>query len=140
MYNISAGNLGDGVGFVGLGLPTISGLTMSEINKDFCGFEFKKTDAGLDVIAIQCDSGDTPAFSGVLESLVDNDVLELFIKKNGTTSIDYYTRKNGGALSAKTPLSTHLPTGGENLISFMFSNKGAAVNTQIEFRCAAYEH
>lgn len=128
-----------GVGFVGLGFPTITGSGITETGRNYCGFEFDKTAGVLTVYAIQCDGGGTATFSGTLQTLADGDSLELFIKMN-TASIDYYTRLNGGALSAKTTLSTHLPSGGETYISFIASNKGNTVDMQLQFQCAAYEH
>lgn len=130
---------GDGVGFVGLGLPTITGSGMTETGKNYCGFEFKKTTGILTVIAVQCDGGGTVTFSSTLQTLVIGDALELFIKINAS-SIDYYTRLNGGALSAVTTLSATLPTGAETYISFVTSNKGSANDFQLQYQCAAYEH
>lgn len=132
--------VGDGVGFVGLGNPTISGSGFTETGVNYCGFEFKKTTGVTTIIAVQCDGGGTVTFSGTLRTLTDGDYIELFIKKNGTTSIDYYTRLNGGALSAKTTLSATLPSGGETHIQFSSSNKGTTDNFQIQLQTAAYEH
>jgi hypothetical protein len=130
---------GDGVGFIGLGNPTISGSGFTETGKNFAGFEFSKSSGVTTVIAIQCDGGGTPAFSGTLATLSNGDSLELFIKMT-SAGIKYYTRLNGGSLSAATTLTTHLPTGGENYISFMSTNKSTTTDFQIQLQCAAYEH
>lgn len=130
---------GDGVGFCGLGLPTITGSGMTETGKNYCGFEFKKTSGVITIIAVQCDGGGTVTFSSTLRTLIDGDSLELFLKVNATT-IDYYTRLNGGALSAKTTLSATLPSGSEQYVSFITSNKSSANDMQIQYQCAAYEH
>ena len=130
---------GDGVGFVGLGLPTITSSGMIETGKNYCGFEFKKTSGVLTVIAVQCDGGGTVTFSGTLRTLAVDDSLELFIKVNDS-SIDYYTRLNGSDLSAVTTLSATLPTGAEHYISFVTSNKDSTDDMKLQFQCAAYEH
>lgn len=130
---------GDGVGFVGLGLPTITGSGMTETGRNFCGFELKKTSGVFTIIAIQCDGGGTATFSSTLLTVALDDSVELFLKMNAS-SIDYYTRVNGGALSAVTTLSATMPTGGENYISFVTSNKGGTDDFKIQFQCAAYEH
>lgn len=129
----------DGVAFIGLGLPTITGSGMTETGRNYCGFEFKKVSGTTTVIAVQCDGGATVAFSSTLQTLTNNDSLELYIKMTAT-GINYYTRLNGGSLSAATSLTTHMPSGAENYISFVSSNKGNAADFQLQLQCAAYEH
>jgi len=130
---------GDGVAFVGLGLPTITGSSMTDTGKNFCGFKFNKASGTTTVIAIQCDGGGSVTFSSTLRTLSNGDFLEMFVKMN-TSTIDYYTRLNGGALSSATTLSATMPTGAENMISFVVSNKGDSNDFQFQFQAAAYEH
>lgn len=130
---------GNGVGFVGLGLPTITGSGFTETGKNFCGFEFKKTSGTTTIIAIQCDGGGTATFSSSLATLSNNDVIELYLKINDT-DIDYYTRVNGGSLSSVTTLSDTLPSGSESYIHFSSSNKGGTDDFKIQLQTAAYEH
>lgn len=130
---------GDGVGFIGLGNMTMSGAGVVETGRNYCGFEFKKQSGTTTVIAIQCDGGVTATFSGTLETLVNGDTVELFIRMT-SAGINYYTRKNGGSISAATTLTTHVPTGSENNICFEVSNKGSTDDFQIQLQCAAYEH
>jgi hypothetical protein len=132
--------VGDGRGFIGLGNPTINGTTFTETGTHYCGFEFKKVSNVTTVIAIQCDGGGTVTFSSALRTLTNNDYLELFIKKNGTTSIDYYTRLNGGALSSVTTLSATLPSVANQYIKFASTNFASTDNFQIQLQTAAYEH
>lgn len=131
--------VGDGVGFVGLGNPTISGSGFTESGVNYCGFEFKKTSGVTTLIAIQCDGGGTPTFSGTLLTLANNDSVELYIKMTAA-GISYRTRLNGATISAATTLTTNMPTGGETYIQFSSSNKGTTDNFQIQLQCAAYEH
>lgn len=131
---------GDGIGFIGLGNPTISGSGFTETGTNYCGFQIKKSSGVTTVIASQCDGGGSVTFTGTLRTLVDGDYLELFIKKNGTTSIDYYTRLNGGALSAVSTLSATLPSGSDTHIQFSVSNKAGTDEFKIQLQTAAYEH
>jgi hypothetical protein len=130
---------GDGVGFIGLGNPTISGSGFTETGTNYCGFEFKKSAGVTTVIAVQCNGGGTVTFSGTLLTLVNNDSVELYIKKTAT-GVNYYTRLNGGDLSAVTTLTATPPSGGETYIQFSSSNKGTTDDFQIQLQCAAYEH
>ena len=129
----------DGVGFIGIGEPTISGSGLTETGKKYCGFEFKKTSGTTTLIAVQCDGTSNVDFSGTLNTLTNNDYIELFLKMT-STGVNYYTRLNGGALSSVTTLSSYLPTGAGNYIQFCSSNKGTTTDFQIQLQCAAYEH
>lgn len=131
--------IGDGVGFIGLGNPAINGSSFTETGSNYCGFEFKKASGVTTVIAVQCDGGGTVTFSGTLQTLTNSDSLELYLKMTAT-GINYYTRLNGGTLSAVTTLTTHMPSGSETYIKFASSNKGDNHDFQIQLQCAAYEH
>lgn len=139
MLCLSGFSAGDGVGFIGLGNPPITGSGFTETGTNYCGFELKKSGSVTTIIAVQCDGGGTVAFSGTLQTLVDNDSLELYIKMT-STGVNYYTRLNGGTISTVTTLTTHMPTGAETYIKFASSNKGSSNNFQVQLQCAAYEH
>lgn len=128
-----------GVGFIGLGNPTISETGFTEINTHYCGFEFKKTAGTTTLIASQCDGTGTNTFSGTLLTLSSNSSLELFIKMTAS-GINYYTRVNGGALSSATTLTTNMPSEANVNIQFSSSNKGDAVDFQLQPWSASYEH
>lgn len=54
--------------------------------------------------ATQAD-GTTELASSALTTVTGADILELVAIVNGTTSVDYYWRKNGGSLSSVTTLT-----------------------------------
>ena len=87
-----------------------AGLGYVSLPCDFVGQNhagFKIVDGNL--IATQSD-GTTEAVSGTLTTIATGDTLEFYLKMNGSSSIDYYWAKNGGAMSAATNLATHMPT------------------------------
>ena len=128
-----------GVGFIGLGNPTISETGFTETGTNYCGFEFKKTSGTTTLIATQCDGSGTNTFSSTLLTLSSNSSLELFIKMT-SSGVNYYTRVNGGALSSVTTLTTNMPSGADSSIQFSSSNKGDAVDFQLQPWSASYEH
>ena len=110
----SDASTGSGNSFFGIGEPTVatSGHTFTVAH---AGFKITKTAGVVSVYATQAD-GTTETASSALTTLVNNDFLELSFKFNGSSSVDYYWRKNGGAISAPTTLSTNVPTtGGSSL-------------------------
>lgn len=133
---------GSGASFVGLGNPSVSGSGYVFNDSHGCaGFLIQKASPIVNVYALQ-QKGDSTNFSqsSILTTLSDGDSLELFLKFT-STGVNYYFRKNGSALSSVTTLSsTSMPTASENFIHFSSSNIGSAVDFQVQFQCAAYEH
>ena len=56
-------------------------------------------------------AGGTETASSALTTVAIGDVLSLYFKVNGTSSVDYYWTKNSGAWSSATNLATNVPTG-----------------------------
>lgn len=119
VVDINAG----GEAFFGLGFPTVSGS----------GHTFSERHIGFKIVsstlyATQAN-GSTDASSSLVSASV-NDKFELIIKINGSSSIDYYYRKNGGALVGPTNLSSAMPTLSTDIVQMDTSNGGvAAANT-----------
>ncbi len=130
---------GDGVGFIGLGNPTIDGSGFTETGTNYCGFEIKKASGVTTIIPVQCNGGGTVTFGSSFATLSNGTWLELFIKMR-SGAIDYYVRVNGGTLSAATTLSATLPSGADNNIQFSLSNKGSANDFSYILGSASYEH
>ena len=128
----------DGVAFVGLGTPTFSGLGFTETTGHIAGFEFKKSGGATTMTILQGDNSGNVDYVNDVTTLTNNDSLELYIKVN-TSDIQYYYRKNGSTLTLGATLSDYMPTAG-NYIGFASSNKGNAVDFQVQLQCAAYEH
>ena len=119
---------GTGHAFFGLGDPTIAGVGGITFTDDHIGFKIIKTGGVATLYATQANAA-TETASAALTTLADNDMIDLILKVNGTTSVDYYWRKAGGALSAATNLTTNLPTTAQNATTYMSSN----VNTAFDF-------
>lgn len=93
------------------------------------------------LIATQAD-GTTENASGTLTAVVSGDTLDLILKVNGTSSVDYYWRRNGGALSAATNLTSNLPTGDDAagiLIQLSVSNNASTARMDCYFSNTSYE-
>lgn len=124
--------------FIGMGQPTVtgSGITYTAINH--IGFTINK-EAG--VVTVGGQNGDSSNSTGAsITTIVDNDILELFIKVTAT-NVKYYYRKNGGAITLGLTTTTNIPTGSaETTIFFATSNIDTAFNFQLILQCAAYEH
>jgi len=69
---------------------------------------------------------------------VGSEFIDLIIKINGTTSIDYFWRINGGTMNGPTTLTTTLPNAFEEA-SFSTSNNGTAVGYYWAVLGASYE-
>ena len=124
--------------FVGMGQPTVSGTGISYTAISHIGFTINKESG---VINVGGQNGDASAAVGAnFTTIVDTDIIELFAKVTAT-SVKYYYRKNGGAITLGTTQTTNIPTGtGEDSILFATSNASTAFNCQLIIQCAAYEH
>lgn len=138
-YVSSTATLGtDSQSFFGLGLPTITGAGITYVNKHI-GFKIVRVASGaVNVYATQAD-GATENASSVLTTITTNDALELTLKVNGTSSVDYYWRLNGGARSSPTNLTSNMPLGIGSGISFQVSNAGVASATTYNVGTFSYQ-
>jgi len=131
---------GQGTLFVGLGTITTTGGGNTWSGKKFCGFEFEKAGGSISVYARQNDgNGDGGAISGVLTTVSDLDSIDLILKMNGSSSIDYYFRKNTGSISAATNIATRVPTSGETDAYFSVNNRSTAYDFNVAIVSASYE-
>lgn len=96
-----------GTYWCGLGNLTVAstGITFTGAH---AGFKIIYGAAGAkDLYATNADGTTETATN--LVTITTDDVVDLIMKINGTTSIDYYYRVNGGALSSATNHTTNLP-------------------------------
>jgi len=131
--------VGDGRAFIGLGNPTISGSAFTENGKDYCGFELKKVSGVTTVTLVQCDGSANLDYSNSWLTIANGDSIEFFIKMK-STGIEYRNRKNGGAITAATTLTSYMPSGSETYIGFMSTNLNTTDDFKVQIQCAAYEH
>lgn len=129
---------GDGRAYIGLGAPTISGSAIAVTGINYAGFLFQKVTNVTTLVASQCDGSGNRASANLI-TVTNGDSLELFVKMNAT-SIQYFYRKNGGALTLGATLTTFMPTGSETYIMFGSTNSASTDDFQVQLQCASYEH
>ena len=120
--------------YMGIGNLTIAGSGITWTG-DHIGFAITNNGASRSSLyATQASGGVETRSSALLTNInAGVDVLELFLKVNGSSSVDYYYRVNGGALSSATNLNTHVPTGGYGYFNFAIDNLGGSNEAQAQF-------
>lgn len=137
MTSLDAAN-GVGSYYTGLGSPTPSG-SGHDFTVSHTGFKIIKTGGVISLYATQADET-TENASGALTTLIDSDELDLIVKINSTTSVDYYWRKNGGSLSSATNLTSNMPSmTAAYYLQNSASNNATAVNFIIDNNGMSYE-
>jgi len=135
MYTLNA-TLNSGSAFFGIGTPTVSGSGHT-FTDSHIGFKIIKTGGATTLYATQADGTETA--SSALTTLANDDCLDLILKVNGTSSVDYYWRKNGSALSAATNLTTHIPTANASYLQYSISNDSTARDFSMIVTGSSYE-
>lgn len=118
--------------YVGIGAITTAGagLTFTDLHT---GFKIVWASSGAASLFATQGSGAAETASATLTTMNVNDDVDLILQMNGSTSVDYYFRKNGSALSAATNLATNVPTGNNSAYTphMAISNTGVASATTI---------
>lgn len=127
---------GTGSSFFGIGLPTVAGAGHTYTVKH-AGFKILKVAGVISVYGTQAD-GSTENATSALTTLAVNDSVEMILVINGTTSIDYYYRKNGGAISAATNLTANMPSGNMGTFRFSSSNNATAFTYNVSVASWSY--
>jgi len=122
--------------FLGIGLVTKDGSGHT-YTTDHAGFKIVTVASVASLYATQGD-GSTETASSALTTLAALDAVELMLKINGTSSIDYYWRKNGAAWSSATNLAANMPDTATIYLQFSVSNNATASNTIIDMTSATY--
>ncbi len=124
--------------YIGIGSPTIAGagITFTDFH---IGFKILIVAGVASLYATQGDGG-TENASSALTTLAASDAVEVILKVNGSSSVDYYWRKNGGSLSSATNLTSNLPDTTTNTqnCSFSLSNANSTSNVVINLSNARY--
>jgi len=125
--------------FCGMGLV---GNTGGTISYTFGHYGFKVTRAASGTASLfgtQAD-GTTETATSALRTVIETDALDVIVKVNGTTSADYYSRINSGALSAATNLTATIPAATiDGRSAFSISNVATATNSIFIYYGASYE-
>lgn len=125
-----------GVIYVGIGDPRSGGTFSATANH--IGFKIVISGGAANLYGTQAD-GTTENATSSLTTLANTDTLDLICIVNGTTSVDYYWRKNGGSLSTATNLTSNLPTAAENTLSFFTDNQANANVVSCRLSGSSYE-
>lgn len=120
--------------YIGIGPVIVSGSGQTFTNKHI-GFKI----VGTMLSATQADG--TTENTSSLATLAAGDGLDLILQVNSTTSVTYYYRQNGGALSAGTTVTGNVPTGDPSgtLIDINTSNAGNAARVLMSANSASYQ-
>jgi len=125
-----------GSSFFGLGTVTKSG-TGHTYTTDHCGFKVLIVGSVASLYATQGD-GVTETASSALTTIAADDQIDLILKMNSNTSIDYYYQKNGGGWSTATTLTTNIPDTADRIMQFSVSNNSTATRQEIDLISASY--
>lgn len=98
-----------GAAFVGVGSLTVGGTGITFTVRHF-GFKVLMTAGPTGTLYATQADGTTENASSALTTIATSDVVEVYCKLNGTSSIDYYWRLNGAAWSSATNLTTNFPS------------------------------
>ncbi len=99
-------------GHFAAGIGDMSGGPSTTTNH--AGF-FIQTASGTTNLFASNANGTTQTKSSSLTTFAAGDMVDLYLKFNGTSSIDFYWRKNNGSWSSATNQSTNIPTGNESI-------------------------
>jgi len=133
-----SGASNDWEAYAGIGNVTFSSGSHNWVN-EHVGFKLVKAAGTVSLYATQADAG-TETASSALTTVVAGDVLDLIVKMNGSSSVDYYWRKNGGTLSSATNLTTNMPStsSANNNVVVNIGNATRAENSAIYVGSASY--
>lgn len=108
--------------YIGIGRPTVAGtghtFTVAHIG-------FKVIISGS-VATLSATVADGTEVATVLGSLASGDTVDLILQIVSTSSVNFYWRKNGGALSAAINIATHIPTAAEQYLRISIANDSTA--------------
>lgn len=140
--HIYGGNLSDTANtrssYFGLGTVSVNGSGHTYTDPH-AGFKILLAGGVYSLYATQAN-GSTETASSALTTIVNGDNLDLILTINGTSSVDYYWRKNGGSLSSATNLTTNMPTASSSsMAQFSVSNNANANFITIDVSGASYE-
>jgi len=132
----------NGRAYIGLGALINSGGTSIDFTGKHVGFKLLQTSADTYTLYATQGDGSTETASSALTTVDDTPTsLELCLKINALSSVDYYWRKDAGAWSSATNLTTNLPTTGDGAraAQFIIIDEASSFNNEIEISGASYK-
>jgi hypothetical protein len=118
--------------YFGLGEVTVTGSAHT-FTTDHIGFKTEGT-----ALHGTQGNGTSEEATSSLATISLNVVLEVVLKVNGTSSVDYYFRTAGGALSSATNLTSDMPNSDSEYMQFSASNEGTTHRSSCIFGAASY--
>lgn len=92
------------------------------------GFKITRTSSGdIELFATQAN-GTTESATKMATVATANEI-EVIFQVNGSSSVDYYYRVNGGALSSATNITTNMPTTAEAWVCWGINNRSSAADS-----------
>lgn len=124
--------------YFGFGQPTLAagGITYTD---DHIGFKITWASSGTATLFATQADGATENASSALTTVVAGDELALIAKVNGTSSVDYYWRKNGSALSSATNLTSNMSDSAANMMDWAITNNSNASLSGVRVYSSSYE-
>lgn len=119
-----------------IGDATVTGTAIT-FTDDHIGFKMVTNGTNNQLFATQAN-GTTESASASLTNVDSTEVVDLIAVVNGTTSVDYYWRLGGGALSSATNLTTNLPTAAMVRCTAAVSNRATANTCTMVFGGMSY--
>lgn len=138
-FDIDTIGANNSTNFMGVGTVTVNGSGHT-FTANHIGFKLVSNGTITSLFATQAD-GTTENASSALTTFTGGDRFDLIFQVNGTSSIDYYWRKNGGALSSATNLTTNMPSTAtaQFYIQVSVSNNGVAANNGVTIYGVSYQ-
>lgn len=129
---ISVNGIGT-AGFFFVGLGDVQGtITVNHI-----GFKIEFTAGPTATLYGSQADGTTESKTAALTTFAaSNDEIEVCAKVNGTSSVDYYWRKNGGSWSSATNLTTNMPGAASQMIFDTTLNNAATATANTVTVCS----
>jgi len=127
-----------GESYFGIGSMTGNGTAMV-YTQNHIGFKILIVAGVASVYGTQGDGTETA--TSALTTLNAGDCLDLSLKVNGSSSVDYYWSKNGSTWSSATNLTTHIPTTtttDDTPMEFIVANKATANDVEVTISSASY--
>ena len=109
-----------GLIYVGIGNPSSAGAYSSVLAQ--VGFKMVITGGVITLYGVQADNAAGQA-TGPLTTILSTDSVDLIAIMNGSTSVSYYWRKNGGARSVATTVVGNVPNVATNIMAFFTDNQ-----------------
>lgn len=125
-----------GSAYFGIGSVTVNGSGHTFTTKH-AGFKIIISDSVATLYATQGDGSNETA-SSALTTIAAISGIEVFLRINGTSSIDYYWSISGGAWSAAINLATHVPTALNSFCQISVSNEAVATQNILYAYAASY--